>query len=216
MIAMEIVEDEPKKLGRPLSFDRAKALEQAMLVFWRSGYETSSIADLTAAMGITPPSLYTAFGSKQQLFLEAVRLYAGDPETTRRALDEAETAFAGARDLLTAAAMAFTGETTPRGCLLASAAASGSEASADVRRAVAEVRRGVMAALEARIVRDIALGALPPGTSAQTLAGLVMAVMQGMSVLARDGLSRKGLLAIAAEALDGWPDGPKALEVRHG
>lgn len=195
----------PKRTGRPLSFDRAKALEQAMLVFWRYGYETSSIADLTAAMGITPPSLYTAFGSKEQLFLEAVRLYAGDPAATKHALDEAETALAGARDLLIAATTAYTGETTPRGCLLASATASGSEASIEVQAAVAAIRRDVMAALEARIARDIKAGVLPPGTLAKALAGLVMAVIQGLSVLARDGLPRKALLDIAEAALVGWP-----------
>lgn len=202
---MEIIEGASKRPGRPLSFDRAKALEQAMLVFWRSGYETSSIADLTAAMGITPPSLYTAFGSKEQLFLEAVHLYAGDPAETRRALEQADTAFAGARELLIAAATAFTGETTPPGCLLASATASGSDASADVQAAVAAIRRNVMTALETRIARDVSVRALPRNISAKALAGHVMAVMQGMSVLARDGLSRQALLEIAAAALDAWP-----------
>ena len=69
-----------RKTGRPLSFDREAALEQAMLTFWRHGYETTSIVDLTTAMGVTAPSLYAAFGDKQRLFLEAVRRYAGDPE----------------------------------------------------------------------------------------------------------------------------------------
>ena len=67
-----------KKPGRPLSFDREYALEQAMLVFWQYGYETTSLNDLTAAMGITPPSLYGAFGDKETLFLEAVQRYTFD------------------------------------------------------------------------------------------------------------------------------------------
>ena len=77
----EIETIRPRKIGRPLSFDRNVALRQAMLTFWRYGYETTSVSDLTTAMGITAPSLYTAFGDKKQLFLEAVRLYAGEPET---------------------------------------------------------------------------------------------------------------------------------------
>src|SRR3546814_7402993 len=64
-----------KKSGRPLSFDRDTALERAMLVFWRYGYEAASLQELTSAMGITPPSLYAAFGDKEKLFLEAVERY---------------------------------------------------------------------------------------------------------------------------------------------
>ena len=117
-----------RKTGRPLSFDRDAALEKAMLVFWRHGYETSSITDLTGAMGITAPSLYTAFGDKKQLFLEAVRRYAGDPEASRIAIESAPTAHDAARTLLFGAAAAYTGNETPPGCLLASATASGSAA----------------------------------------------------------------------------------------
>jgi AcrR family transcriptional regulator len=62
-----------RKTGRPLSFDRDASLEKAMLIFWRYGYETTSIVDLTNAMGVTAPSLYNAFGDKKRLFLEAVR-----------------------------------------------------------------------------------------------------------------------------------------------
>jgi AcrR family transcriptional regulator len=69
----------PRKIGRPLSFDRDAVLEKAMRAFWESGYETTSISDLTAAMGVTAPSIYAAFGDKKGLFLEALRRYAGDP-----------------------------------------------------------------------------------------------------------------------------------------
>src|SRR4051812_3480675 len=65
----------PRPRGRPRAFDRARALEQALTLFWERGYEGTSIADLTAVMGITPPSLYAAFGSKEALFREALSLY---------------------------------------------------------------------------------------------------------------------------------------------
>jgi AcrR family transcriptional regulator len=198
-------EARPRKLGRPLSFDRDLALRQAMLLFWRHGYETTSIADLTAAMGVTAPSLYTAFGDKKQLFLDAARLYAGDPEITAKAIREASSALDAARDLMTGAAIAYTGEETPRGCLLASATASGSAASADVQQAVADVRRGVQRCLVDRIQRDITEGALWPTSDPDELSGLVMAVMQGLSVLARDGASRGDLLATVQAALRAWP-----------
>ena len=148
----------PRRTGRPLSFDRAEALRQAMLTFWRHGYETTSVADLTAAMGISPPSLYTAFGDKKQLFLEAMRLYAGNPEDMTRRIADAPSAYEAARALMTDAATAYTGKSTPKGCLLASATASGSAESADVQAAVADVRRGIQTSLRSRIKRDVEAG----------------------------------------------------------
>lgn len=203
---MEVAETPTRRrTGRPLSFDRRAALEKAMLAFWRSGYETTSIADLTAAMGITAPSLYTAFGDKRLLFLEAVRLYAGDPAEIARAIESALTAFDAARAMLTAAAHAYTGELTPPGCLMASATASGSAASADVQGIVAGLRGEIERHLRARVTRDIERGLLPPRTDPVGLSGLVMAVTQGLSVLARDGADRGALLRIVAATLAAWP-----------
>lgn len=196
-----------RKTGRPLSFDRDAALERAMLTFWRHGYETTSIVDLTTAMGVTPPSLYAAFGDKKRLFLEAAYRYAGDPEAMAQALDRAETAHAAARAMLIGAATAFTGEATPRGCLLASATASGSSASEDVQRAIADIRTEIAIRLRVRIARDVEAGILPSDTDAAALAGMVIAVIQGMSVLARDGTDREDLLAIIEQALKAWPVG---------
>ncbi|WP_254914349.1 TetR/AcrR family transcriptional regulator [Sphingobium sp. Z007] len=194
-----------RKMGRPLSFDRDAALEQAMLTFWRHGYETTSITDLTTAMGVTAPSLYSAFGDKKRLFLEAARLYAGDPAAMERTIQGAPSAYDAAHAMLTRAAVAYTGDATPKGCLLASATASGSTAACDVQDAVAAIRRSIAACLEARIRRDVADQTLPAATDAAALAGLIMAVAQGMSVLARDGASRAALLGIVAAALAAWP-----------
>ena len=194
-----------RKIGRPLSFDRDTSLQNAMLTFWRYGYETTSIVDLTTAMGITAPSLYTAFGDKKRLFLEAARRYAGDPEAMAQAIADAPTAYDAAHAMLTAAAVAYTGNATPRGCLLASATASGSAASAGVQDAIADIRRSIGERFRARVDRDVAEGVLPPQTNAEAVAGLVMTVTQGMSVLARDGTTRTALLKIVEVALQGWP-----------
>jgi AcrR family transcriptional regulator len=194
-----------RRIGRPLSFDRDQALEAAMHVFWRHGYETSSIADLTAAMGITPPSLYTAFGDKKQLFLEAVDRYAGDISTLSSVFANAATARDAARNLLHATAIAFTGETTPPGCLLASATASGSAASKDVQEKVAAIREKVAATLRERIDRDVSSGLLPEHTDATALARMVVALIQGMSTLARDGVVRADLIAMTNAGIEGWP-----------
>ncbi len=179
-----------------------------MLVFWQHGYETTSITDLTAAMGVTAPSIYTAFGDKKRLFLEAARLYAGPIEDVQARLDAAPTARDAAWAMLQAAVVAFTGETTPKGCLLASATATGSTGSADVQRALAEIRLEITQRLAARISQDVDAGRQPETPSAASLAAMVMALIQGMSVLARDGLDRIDLARMADVAMAAWPIGP--------
>lgn len=176
-----------------------------MLAFWRSGYETTSISDLTAAMGVTAPSIYAAFGDKKRLFLEAMRRYAGDPADLARAFDAAPTARDAVARMMEDAATLYTGEATPRGCLLASAVATGSEAAADVRAAAAQERRAIRAVVLRRIEKDIEAGILPPRTEPAILANLTLAVTQGLSVLARDGADRGTLLAVAQAAMEGWP-----------
>lgn len=193
------------KGGRPRSFDRDAALQQAMLLFWRHGYETTSINDLTQAMGITPPSLYAAFGDKRRLFLEAVRHYAGAPGESEAAIAGAASAWDAAHAMVTGAVALFTGSDTPPGCLLASATASGSAASQDVQAEVAVHRQRIAHSLAQRIETDVRSGILPPETDAAALAGMIVAVIQGLSVLARDGASRETLTAIAATALHAWP-----------
>ncbi len=194
----------PRKTGRPLSFDREEVLEKAMLAFWESGYETTSIADLTAAMGVTAPSLYAAFGNKQQLFLEAMQRYAGDRTALEKEMSSAPTAREAVAEMLRGAAMLYTGEETPPGCLLASAAATGSPEAAEVRAAVAAERQELRDILIRRIKVDIASGIMPSNTRPATLADLTLAVAQGMSVLARDGADRASLLAVADMAIAGW------------
>jgi AcrR family transcriptional regulator len=125
------------------------------MAFWEHGYETSSIVDLTTAMGITARSLYTAFGDNKQLFLAVVALYAGDPTELSKAMNRAPSARKAVSQMLNSVAEAFTANDMPKGCLLASATASGSSASADVQRAVANIRLRVMNDVATRIERDV-------------------------------------------------------------
>lgn len=198
-----------KRNGRPLSFNRAAALKQAMLAFWRHGYETTSVAELTAAMGITAPSLYTAFGDKEQLFLEAMSQYSGEGTAITAALEAAPSARAGVAQMLDEAATAFTGVDTPQGCLLASSTASGSETSRKVQAAVADVRADVTARVRVRVEADIDAGILDRSTQPQALADMVIATIQGMSVLARDGVPRQRLLALSAIVLAAFTVRPR-------
>lgn len=195
-----------RRIGRPLSFDRDTALHQAMLLFWRSGYEGTSLNDLTTAMGVTAPSIYAAFGDKRRLFLEAVDRYLSGPLTAGSIIADAATAREAAADLLQASVVGFTGSDTPAGCLLASATISCSTAAMDIQQALAARRGGIEAALRARILKAVATGELPARTDADALAGNVMAVIQGLSTLARDGASREKLTRIARMAMAAWPE----------
>ncbi|MDP3492909.1 MAG: TetR/AcrR family transcriptional regulator [Hyphomonadaceae bacterium] len=193
-----------RKIGRPLSFDRDAALAQAMLLFWKHGYEATSLSDLTSAMGVNAPSIYAAFGDKKRLFLEAVRLYISGPVNADTIIDDAPTAQQAAAGLLDASVAGFTGRDTPKGCLLASSAISCSAAAADVQAELGSIRRKIEARLKDKILRDIKIGAMASDANAGALAGHVMAVIQGMSTLARDGASREKLRQIAATAMLAW------------
>ncbi|MDF3882952.1 TetR/AcrR family transcriptional regulator [Cupriavidus basilensis] len=194
--------------GRPRQFDRDEALGQALSLFWRYGYGSTSIAALTEAMAITAPSLYAAFGSKEQLFYEAVDRYA---DTHGALLYAPLQAAGGAREavqgLLSGAAALFSAKGNPAGCFLM----SGTSCSADcayIEDTLRERRREKEQALQACIQHGIARGELPAGTDTAALAKFYNTVMQGMSMQARDGASRAALEAVAATAMLAWPAGP--------
>lgn len=193
-----------KSRGRPRSFDRATALEKAILAFWRHGYEATSVSDLTRVMGIGAPSLYAAFGDKRQLFAEVVHEYGarygsfGD-----RALAEEPTARAAVARMLREAAVEYTAPGRPRGCLVIHAATNCS--TPEVERSLRERRNADIAAFESRIRADIAAGELPADTDAAALARHTGAIVQGMSQQARDGASREELAALAEIAMVIWP-----------
>jgi AcrR family transcriptional regulator len=200
------VEKPTRARGRPLSFDRDKALENAMHIFWERGYEAASISELTSAMGITPPSLYAAFGDKERLFLEAIERYASGPGGgAPRALAEEPTARGAIERLLNEAAEELTRSCHPAGCMVVSATMNCSVASAHVQAALAKRRESAEAGIRERINQGIAEGELPAGTDAAGLANFYTTVFQGMSLQARDGASRENLLATAATAMRAWP-----------
>ena len=176
-----------------------------MLLFWRHGYEATSLHELTVAMGVTSPSIYTAFGDKKRLFLQAVGRYLSGPVTYEATIAGANSAREAASNLLRSSAIGFTGPDTPRGCLLASAAISCSAAATDVQQELSAIRLSIEAQLWKHIVAGIEAGELPRATDAEALAAHVMAVIQGMSTLARDGGSREKLLRVADTAMAAWP-----------
>ncbi len=196
-----------RQRGRRRGFDRDEALRVAMHAFWRRGFDGVSIADLTALMGITAPSLYAAFGDKKALFHEAVAAYvATHGAFFDRAMAQEPTARAGVVRALGEAASEYTHPEHPRGCMVIAAAVNCTPASSDVEDALRERRRGNLDRLAARIQTDVDSGELPANTDARAMAILVATVLQGMSQQARDGATESELSAVAAAALVGWPD----------
>ncbi|MFF9406993.1 TetR/AcrR family transcriptional regulator [Streptomyces anandii] len=206
LTATEQVEPAARRRGRPRSFDRATALEKAVLAFWEHGYEATSVSDLTRAMGIGAPSLYAAFGDKRALFAEAVLAYDERHRSfAPRALAEEPTARAAVERLLREAAAAYTAPGHPHGCLVLHAATNCT--SPEVEELLRERRNADVAALRRRMEEGAAAGELPAGADTGALARYVAAVIQGMSQQARDGASREELEALAEIAMAIWSRG---------
>lgn len=175
--------------GRPRSFDRDAALLAALEQFWRAGYEETSVAMLTAAMGVTPPSLYAAFGDKQRLFEEASTLYF---QRTCEAVDRAvalPTARAAIARVLADTARAHTDPASPAGCLMLT------EPRLEAQRE--DLRRRLRDRLD-QGVRD---GDLAATADTDRLAAFLVAVLRGMSGCARDGGTLADLQGIAETAM---------------
>ncbi len=180
-------------------------LDRALRVFWRRGYEGATLPDLTAAMGINRPSLYAAFGSKEELFRKALDRYVEGPAAfVREALNE-PTARAVAERLLGGTIDLVTDRRNPRGCLIVQGALACGETAESVRREVAARRVAGEVAVRQRFERARADGDLPAEADAADLARYVVTVMRGMAVQAAGGASREDLRRVAELALQAWP-----------
>ncbi|WP_460774738.1 TetR/AcrR family transcriptional regulator [Nocardiopsis nanhaiensis] len=190
--------------GRPRRFDRSAALRTAMELFWEHGYEGTSLSMLTSAMGITPTSLYAAFGSKDALFEEAVELYdSADSSPTVRALELTPTRDA-VESMLRRNADAYVDPGTPLGCMVVLAGTNLGRGHEHVGRHLADRRAKDLARVTERIERGVSDGDLPDGLDAPALASYCVTVLQGLSVRARDGCTREEAHAVIDVAMAAW------------
>lgn len=191
--------------GRPREFDIDEALAAALRVFWRRGYEGASMAELTAEMGIGRPSLYAAFGNKEQLFKKALDLYEREKMTyISDALGKA-TSRQMVHRLLTGALAMQTNSNDPKGCLgVISSIAFGQEAS-PIRDFVAERQKSSRRELIARLEDHQRNGDLPTDLEAGALERFITAVLQGLSIQASSAASVQELSSMIDVAMRTWP-----------
>jgi AcrR family transcriptional regulator len=191
--------------GRPRLFDTEKALDQALKVFWRKGYEGTSLPDLTAAMGINRPSLYAAFGNKESLFKKALQRYIEGPASYVRQALAQPTARQVAEKLLHGAVKNLTNPANPRGCLAVQGALACGDDADCMRKELIRQRESLVTALRDRLQRAKKEADLPPSSNPPDLARYLATILHGLSVQAASGASRKDLQRVATLSLKAWP-----------
>lgn len=199
--------DAQRGKGRPRCFDRDTALLRALDIFWRRGYEPASISELCRAMGINAPSLYSTFGNKAELFLEAVNFYEKTYwDAPSKKFMANPDVYRGLDDFFREAARILLSPDSPCGCMVVLAAINISDGAEDVIRAIRELRLATKDMFAARLRKGVADGQLPQDIDVTALAGALNTMLEGLSIQARDGLSRNELERIASHAVRMLPD----------
>jgi AcrR family transcriptional regulator len=180
------------------------ALETALNLFWRHGYEGVSIASLTQRMGIAAPSLYHAFGSKEGLYREVICRYQG-MGLREAQIAECASGYQAVRMVLEFGIAAVTRSKRPAGCMVSSGLLMASPEHAGLAKHLHKERARQRVALQKRIEKDIRAGVLGPAVNAASLARFYITVLQGISVQAIDGATRAELTDVIETSLLSWP-----------
>ncbi len=195
-----------RRRGRPRLLDRDVGLDIATRLFWERGYEGTSTADLTKAMGINPPTLYSMFGSKEELYRQALDFSIARENSRRSDILQSDLPlYEALRLYLYDIADGDTQPDKPRGCMVSTAVLQHAEENASVARLTATLREASMQALKTRFDRAVDEGELPAGTDTDTLARFYGAIIQGMSAQACDGACNALLKRLIDLALTAWP-----------
>lgn len=195
-----------RSAGRPRAFDREQALNIALDLFWRHGFDGTSIPQITAAIGISPPSLYAAFGSKDALYREAIKLYLSRYTSFMKyLLDEKCSARVALERALLEAAKQFAETGHAPGCMISSAELQASPGNEALAAEIAELRLAAKQLVYTRLETARKSGELPVKTDTASLAAFYAMVTQGMSVQARDGANARELKHLVKLAMRAWP-----------
>jgi len=191
--------------GRPREFCVDHALAEALRVFWTKGYEGASLTDLTEAMGITRPSLYAAFGNKESLFRKALDLYEREKMAYIGQAMAKPTAREVAETMLRGALENVTGTDEPHGCLRVIASVACGPAAESIHKEITERTDIFKKAIVDRFEHAKDEGDLPADIDALGLTGVLVAWLQGISIQANQGITRKELERLVETALTLWP-----------
>jgi len=193
-------------MGRPRGFNADEMLDKVVNVFWQHGYEGTSMATLMAATGLNKPSLYAAFGSKEDLFRSALdRYWQRQGELTRKHLDE-PNARTGVEQILLALVDIQTQPGLPHGCLAVHGGLVGSAASAAIRDELRARQAALQTTLQNRLTRAQAEGELAMNVDVADLARYLTIVGQGAAVQAAGGATREELRRVISVAMRAWPE----------
>jgi len=196
--------------GRPRGFDEHQALDAALAVFWRNGYQGSSLAELTHAMDISKPSLYAAFGNKEQLYLSALERYREQQLIKHTEALAAEPDLKNAmRAFLRSVATMLTAPELPGGCMVVTSAVACDTAALPQRVVAAigtTVNQSAFGPLKDRLQKELQRRNLPVGTPVEQLADFFTTIMTGMAVMAKVGATQERLFDTIEHALCVLPD----------
>jgi len=191
--------------GRPRSFNREAALAQMTELFWRQGYDATSVAALSEALGLKTPSLYAAFGNKEEAYFEAIDYYSRtDGAHIWNAMERQSSAQKAVETMLQTSAKDFTRPDKPRGCMITLSALTTAKTNTAIIKRMKTYRTEARRKLETKIEQGIQQSELPATANAQDIARFYHVVQQGMAVHARDGASLQDLLQTAHIALLSW------------
>lgn len=195
----------PVAVGRPRAFDADQALAKALDVFWRKGYEATSLTDLTEAMDINKPSLYAAFGNKEALFRKAVDLYESERAPVAMAALAEPVAKVAIERLLNVILESHTQPDNPPGCLVVQGALPSGAEDEPIARELQQRRAATQGAIRERLEQAKAAGELAADADPAELARYVFALIEGMAAQARDGATRDELRRLVTIAMRAWP-----------
>src|ERR1700722_20111626 len=179
-------------MARPRVFDIEMAVQTATVMFWKHGYEQTSVAVLTEEMGITPPSFYFAFESKDRLFRKVIEHYAATYLGFMENAFRQPTARGVAETMLYGCADVYSNPSNPPGCLIMNCSLPSAESTVQVRQELAIQRKARRAKLKRRFQEAKASGDLPPDSDPEELARYVMSIGWGLAVEAQSGASKRG------------------------
>lgn len=194
-----------KVLGRPRKFDKEIALNNALDVFRRKGFEATSMTDITQAMGINRPSVYAAFGNKEALFALALERYVAGPIAYLKDVLEEKTSREVVRQMLMKSADLLTCLEKPTGCLVINSSISSELEAAGIQEQIVMALHQNERKLQGRFEQAIAEGDLPPETDANLLAKYITTIHKGMSIQASHGSNKEELIGVINVVLASWP-----------